>query len=241
MHSSLPNHSINISDAELFTISGSPTAWRVQLAFAFKNANCNLRMLQGSKGEHRDDAYLAINPRGKVPALKFGDIVVRDSMAILSWLEAIIPEPSLLGATPAETARVLSYAYDADEYLLHLTNAALFPVFRSEDRYPFESSFETDIVNAACEDLRAEWSALEASLGAAPYFGAQTPSISDAVIYPEFGRLLRALQTKPGLMEALGFTQMQAKFPNLFAWYQRVLALPGVPETTPIHWKEKRP
>ena len=40
-------------------------------------------------GEHRKDAFLAINPKGKVPALRFGDgDVLTEAAAILAWLGA---------------------------------------------------------------------------------------------------------------------------------------------------------
>ncbi len=40
-------------------------------------------------GDHKKDAYLAINPKGKVPALKFDDgDVLTEAAAILSWLGA---------------------------------------------------------------------------------------------------------------------------------------------------------
>lgn len=39
-----------------------------------------------AKGEHLLPDYLAINPRGRVPALKIGDQVVTENAAILAWL-----------------------------------------------------------------------------------------------------------------------------------------------------------
>lgn len=37
-------------------------------------------------GEHKSPEFLAINPLGQVPALKDGDVVLRDSLAILVYL-----------------------------------------------------------------------------------------------------------------------------------------------------------
>ena len=49
--------------------SGSPYAWRVWLALEHKQLPYDLKMLSFSNREHRAPEYLAINPRGKVPAL----------------------------------------------------------------------------------------------------------------------------------------------------------------------------
>jgi glutathione S-transferase len=69
---------------EIFAISGSPFAWRVQLALEVKGVPYVTRILERSKGEHRAPEYLAINPRGRVPTLRDGDTVVCESIAILA-------------------------------------------------------------------------------------------------------------------------------------------------------------
>lgn len=49
-------------------------------------------------GEHRQAAYLAINPMGKVPALMHGDVLVTEQVAISLYLADLFPEA---GITPA--------------------------------------------------------------------------------------------------------------------------------------------
>ena len=49
-------------------MSGSPFAWRVMLALEYKGLTYESRRKDPSKREHKSDDYLAINPRGKVPA-----------------------------------------------------------------------------------------------------------------------------------------------------------------------------
>ncbi len=48
------------------------------------------------KGEHRQPAFLAINPNGKVPALVDGDITLFESGAICTHIAQRYPEASLL-------------------------------------------------------------------------------------------------------------------------------------------------
>ena len=60
-------------------------------------------------GEHDKPGYLAINPRGKVPALRFADgRVLFESTAILGWVGTAYPDSNLLGADPVERARTIA-------------------------------------------------------------------------------------------------------------------------------------
>ena len=81
--------------AELFSFSGSPYGWRVLLARGAKGLEYELHYLEASEGEHRTPEYLALNPRGKVPVLRDGDIVVYESVAILAYLERLRPKLSV--------------------------------------------------------------------------------------------------------------------------------------------------
>ena len=55
----------------------------------------NLHLLSLKKEENRDPAYLAVNPMGKVPALKHGDVVVTESAAICLYLADAFPQAGL--------------------------------------------------------------------------------------------------------------------------------------------------
>ena len=61
----------------------------------------------------RRDAFLAMNPAGKVPVLVIaGGPVLADSWAITEYLEEVHPDPSLLGRDPvtrAETRRLVAW------------------------------------------------------------------------------------------------------------------------------------
>lgn len=57
-----------------------------------------LHVLNMSTAEHRQSAYLAINPMGKVPALLHGDALITEQVAIGIYLGDLFPEA---GMTPA--------------------------------------------------------------------------------------------------------------------------------------------
>jgi glutathione S-transferase len=57
-----------------------------------------LVVLDMKKGEQREPAYLAINPMGKVPAIKHGDTIITESAAILTYLADEFPAAKLAPA-----------------------------------------------------------------------------------------------------------------------------------------------
>ena len=61
-------------------------------------ADYELHVLNMKAGEQRGAAYLAINPMGKVPALKHGDALVTEQVAVFLYLADLYPEAGLAPA-----------------------------------------------------------------------------------------------------------------------------------------------
>src|SRR2546427_584101 len=55
----------------------------------------DIHLLSLSKGENRQPGYLAVNPMGKVPALKHGDMVMTEAAAICAYLADEFPKARL--------------------------------------------------------------------------------------------------------------------------------------------------
>lgn len=76
------------------------------------------RLIAFKAGEHRQDAFLAINPSGKVPALETPDGVLVQNGAILAWLAERYPAVGLLpdAADAFTRARLLAelFRFSAD-------------------------------------------------------------------------------------------------------------------------------
>jgi len=54
-----------------------------------------LQMVSFKKGENRQPAFLAINPMGKLPALKHGETVITEAAAICTYLADEFPQAGL--------------------------------------------------------------------------------------------------------------------------------------------------
>jgi maleylacetoacetate isomerase len=84
---------------DLFTYYRSTSSYRVRIALAVKGQNVNaipVNLIRDG-GEHHKPDYLAINPQGRVPALRLdtGDVIIQ-SNAIIEYLEERFPQPALL-------------------------------------------------------------------------------------------------------------------------------------------------
>ena len=61
-------------------------------------ADHELQVLNMKAGEQRGAAYLAINPMGKVPAVRHGDALVTEQAAVFMYLADLYPEAGLAPA-----------------------------------------------------------------------------------------------------------------------------------------------
>jgi glutathione S-transferase len=72
---------------KLYTFPPSPNARKAAAVVAhLRLTDVEHALVRLHKGEHRQPAYLAINPMGKVPALRDGDLMLWESNAICQYL-----------------------------------------------------------------------------------------------------------------------------------------------------------
>ncbi|MET3821885.1 glutathione S-transferase [Burkholderia ambifaria] len=67
-------------------------------------ADYELHAFDLSTGKHHESAYLAINPLGKVPALRHGDVIVTEQPAVHLYAAELYPEAGLSPA-PGDSLR----------------------------------------------------------------------------------------------------------------------------------------
>lgn len=72
-------------------------------------------------------------PIGRIPVLDIDGDLMPESEVIAEYLEQVFPEPSLLGATPRETAHIRTIARIGDVYLMN-NMFMLSPQSRASDR-----------------------------------------------------------------------------------------------------------
>jgi len=214
----------------LYTISGAPCPWRVLVAMAIKGINHDVRFLSGADKEHKKEAYLQLNPRGTMPTLVSDLLVIRDSIAILAWLDRAYPEVPLFGESAAEAAYIWQNTMELVEFLPPATSGVLAPIF-------FENAAEvTPDLSRAAETLREELVFVDRLLDKGMFLSGARAGGADAVAYPHVRLIRRAMDTRPGIMAGLGLSDYAVFSANISAWLKRMEVLPGMAATYPPHW-----
>uniref|UniRef100_A0A7E4W695 maleylacetoacetate isomerase n=1 Tax=Panagrellus redivivus TaxID=6233 RepID=A0A7E4W695_PANRE len=103
-----------ISKPTLYGYWRSSCTWRLRIALNLKKIPYDYKVISVIDGEQFKPEFLAINPRGLVPVLDFGNgTVIADSLAIIEYLEEKYPDTGvpLLPKSPEARAVVRSLTY----------------------------------------------------------------------------------------------------------------------------------
>ena len=96
----------------LYSYWRSSAAYRVRIALNLKGLDYDLHPvhLVRDGGEQHSEAFQALNPQQLVPVLLHGQRVLRQSMAIMEYLEETFPDCPIMPATARDRARVRAIA-----------------------------------------------------------------------------------------------------------------------------------
>lgn len=98
---------------KLYSYFRSSAAYRVRIALNLKGLPYEMESIHLTKdgGKQFSDAFRAINPQMRVPALQLsGGEVLTQSLAIIDYLDEVYPDPPLLPAEALDRARVRAAA-----------------------------------------------------------------------------------------------------------------------------------
>jgi maleylacetoacetate isomerase len=107
-----PNRgSIAMAAYQLYAFWRSSATYRVRVALALKGLSAEEHTVDLDAGDQRTEAFRTINPMAAIPALIMPDHPpLTQSLAILEYLDEIVPNPPLLPGDPLGRARVRSIA-----------------------------------------------------------------------------------------------------------------------------------
>jgi glutathione S-transferase len=210
----------------LYYGSGSPFAWRVQLALEHKALPYERKVLSFSAGDTRKPEFLALNPRHRVPVLVDGDFTLYESNAIVEYLDEAYPAtgaPLFPGDTRARAlARRLICEVDNyfDKAVDPVTEQAFYKKPEERDAKKLEEGRDGVIAEYALFTKAMQGDYLVGSLSAA-----------DFAFYPLVAFMKRCEVKMPELASDNWLT------PELRLWKKRIEALPYFEKTIPPHWK----
>ena len=95
---------------KLYDCTPAPSPRRTRMFLAEKGIEYENIQVDLKTGEQMDEAFRKINPGCTVPAMVIEDgTVLTENDGIAAYLEALYPEPPLLGTTPMEKANVATW------------------------------------------------------------------------------------------------------------------------------------
>jgi len=211
----------------LYYGSGSPYAWRVQLALEHKALPYERRVLSFSARDQLKPEFIALNPRHKVPVLVDDDFALYESNAIVEYLEDAFPGrgASLFPGDARQRALIRRLVLEADNYFDKAVDIITTQAF---DRKPEERE-EPKIAEgraAVAAEAALFTRAMRGDFLAGPL------SAADFALYPLLAFLHRTEQVK---LPDLGADAMLTA--ELLAWKARMEALPYFAKTIPPHWQ----
>jgi len=194
---------------ELFDNILSPYAFKVRVALYEKGAAFEKREIR-SHGQREE--LLRLNPRGEVPALRDGDVVVYDSAIICDYLDDRLPTPLLLPDDAAARARCRRIALLADGPL----DACVFVLALAKVFKPALAESHPQAVREATALLERHHASLDAELEGGDYFVGSF-SRADVAVIPHVT-----------LAAFMGFGVDAARNPRLARWFARMSERPSV-------------
>lgn len=165
------------------------------------------------KGQHKEPAYLAINARGKVPALAVDGAVITENVAILPFIADRFPEAGLLPGDSLQRAVAMSWI----GWLTSSVHPAFSPLFGPQ-RFIDGEEHQAALVARARAIADERLSEIDRMLAGKDYaLGAF--SVVDAYLFPFFH----------WANAYLGFDM--SRYPNYVAHHERMKARPAVKRT----------
>lgn len=168
------------------------------------------------------DWYRELNPLGRIPAFRDGDVKLADSSVICQYLEERYPElPSLYGENAEQRARVRWLEKYADYELAPLCTFSVFRnrVLKASMGQPCD---EQKVQETLQQALPSHFDYLQNTLGDGPYFLGEQLSMADL-----------ALACQLINMEHGGETLDASRWPKLAAHYQRIKSRTSVQQLLP--------
>ena len=199
-----------MSDLTLYFAPGT-CAMAVQIALLEANAPFQPRLVNLAAGEQRDPAYLAINPKGRVPALVTERGVLTETPALLLYVAQRFPDA---GLAPLDDPFLLARMQEVHGFLaatVHVAHAH----GRRGSRWADDPQAIAAMQAKMPRNMREGFAEIEHHYLAGPWVLGERFSLADIYLF-----------VIAGWLESDGVAI--SEFPKVADHYQRMLARPAV-------------
>jgi glutathione S-transferase len=191
----------------------SPCTRKIQLLAREKRVHIALQTIDLFAAEQCAPSFRALHPFGRIPVLEDEDFRLYESRAILRYLDARLPGPSLTPMDVRERARMEQWLSVDQAYVApHTRVLAVENVAgRAQGKTP-----DPTAITSARSALAQTFEVLDAALARSSYLAGSAPSLADLSLAPYLASLA-----------LLGAADLLSQRPNLVAYQQRLLERPG--------------
>jgi glutathione S-transferase len=189
---------------KLYDLELSGNCYKARLLFSLLGMEHEIVPVDFLGGEHKSPEFLKLNPLGEIPVLVDGDLVLRDSHAILVYIARRAGSEDWLPTEATPMAQVMQWiSTDANE-IFHGPNSA-----RLHDKFGYDLDLE--LARKRSHTVLARF---EAHLVSREWLELGRPTIADIACVPYL-----ALAPEGGVP--------LDGYPAVQAWIGRIKALPG--------------
>jgi len=189
---------------KLYDLDLSGNCYKVRLFAALTGVDLTLVPVDFMDGEHKRSPVIDLNPLGQIPVLVDGDVVLRDSQAILVYLAREYGGHQWWPEGAAQQGEVMQWLSSAANEIQNGPNAA-----RLVDKFGLPLDKERTL---QVSDIILGY--MESHLASNEWLALGRPTIADCAIFPYL-----AVAWEGGI----DMTQ----YPSITAWMERIKALPN--------------
>ena len=232
------------TDLTVYEHKESVCCHKVAITLAEKRIDAKIVNVALERQEQRQPWYLAINPRGMVPALVHNGRTSVDSTIMTEYLDDAFPETPLMPTDPYWRARRRLWARRIDDglHVPHIAAISFIVAFGNQFRARMDTKERLDAYFDNIKDIRyretiRSWyqsdlnsdllrqsllayhdflHEMETTLREVPWLAGQTYSLADIDVIPYLWRLSN-----------LQLDFLWAKLPGVTDWFERVTARPA--------------
>ena len=191
---------------KLYYVPVSGNAYKVRILLSLLKVPHEKIEVDTKNREHKQPAFLKLNPRGEVPVLEDGGVVIWDSAACLVYIARKHGGEQWLPAAPAAMAEVMQWVALAGNEIQFGLQYARRGV--QQDRWTAGTLEQGQALG------RVALNALELRLKGNDWLALGRPTIADVACFPY-------VETAPEAKIPLD------PYPGIVAWLARCKALPG--------------